>query len=401
MILLTGFYFEPEARRRGEFLECLRRNHENKSFEGIHLWVQAPVDLEELVVANPFLADRSVRLIAHNNRLTYKLLFAYANEQLPGWKVVIANADIFFDETLKSLDPYRIEGQLLCLSRWDVHADGDLRLFDHSASQDAWVFRAPIREFFSDFHMGVPGCDNRLAWEARQAGLELLNPAKSVRACHLHLSGVRRYGERDRVPGPSWPVAPGFLGPAACNNSLVQASANRNAMAPGGRCIKELELEADAMSTDPVFAVTSLSPALSRVPVQKACIESWRRAGLRVFSFNHPSEIATLRPRYDVEWVPVEKTAKDLFGVHYVPIRAVMEWAAERDEMVLLINSDIELRLEQWQLKRIRWLTHGGLSFFIRHNHSGDIAKATIEPHGIEWLSFSRKGCAPGARFLS
>ena len=150
---------------------------------------------EELLSFLGALAAPKLWLISHGRRLTYRELFSFANRHLAGRRVAISNADIFFDESLEALANCDLCGQLLCLSRWDVQPDGSARLFEHPCSQDAWVFDAPIREFPCDFHLGVPGCDNRLAAEAQQAGLKISNPARSVRACHLHLSGVRRYSE--------------------------------------------------------------------------------------------------------------------------------------------------------------------------------------------------------------
>jgi hypothetical protein len=80
--------------------------------------------------------------------LTYRDLFLHANRHLCGQSVVIANADMFFDETLRRLEEYDLSGKLLCLSRWDVQKDGTTCFFEHPCSQDAWIFRAPIIESF-------------------------------------------------------------------------------------------------------------------------------------------------------------------------------------------------------------------------------------------------------------
>lgn len=211
MILLTGFYEDADPRRRGELLECLKRNVENERLDEVHVFAEGSLEASSLRQAYPLLADEKVRLVEHGRRVTYHDLFAYANRQLPGRRVVIANADIFFDQTLARLDGQNLADRLLCLSRWDVLPDGSVRFFEHPASQDAWVFQTPLREFPCAFHLGLPGCDNRLAWEAAQAGLELSNPSRSLRACHLHLSGVRRYGERQRLAGPTREVPAEFL----------------------------------------------------------------------------------------------------------------------------------------------------------------------------------------------
>jgi hypothetical protein len=163
----------------------------------------------------PDLDDPKLRLVELGRRATYRDLFDYANAHLAGRRVVVANADIHFGDDLARLDAYDLAGKMLCLSRWDVQWDGSARFFEHGESQDAWIFDAPISAFPCEFQLGVPGCDNRLAWEAAQAGLAVENPARSLRAYHLHLSGVRRYGERHRIGGDVLSVPAGFLGPAA------------------------------------------------------------------------------------------------------------------------------------------------------------------------------------------
>ena len=147
----------------------------------------------------------------HGRRLTFRDLFDYLNRNLAGHGVIAANADIFFDDSLALLDGYDLEDRLLCLSRWDVHADGSASLFEHPASQDAWIFQAPVRGFSCGFPLGVPGCENRLAWEAQRAGLKLSNPGRSIKANHLHLSQVWNYTERQRVSGATETVPATFL----------------------------------------------------------------------------------------------------------------------------------------------------------------------------------------------
>lgn len=350
-ILMTGLYRDHDENRRRELRECLKRNLENDQLDELHLFVEesiAPKDLQECLPAK---TDR-IRLIQHGRRVTFQDLFTHTNALPPGCTALIANADIFFDHTLARLEGYDLFGQLLCLSRWDVQADGSAVFFDHSSSQDAWIFQTPVPEFPCAFHLGVPGCDNRLAWEAAHAGLTVSNPSRSIRAQHLHLSGVRRYVEQQRYAGPTSSLAAGFL----------EASPAR----------------------DCIYALTSLSLSPDRVSLTRDCLNSWRRAGLEVRAFNHPSELAELAKLYDVEFVPVTQTTAAVFGGHFVPIKAMLEWAAGQNVSALLINSDIELRLEAWEIKRARWLADGGLCYFARYNHDGNPSQATREIHGID-----------------
>jgi len=212
MILLTGFYVDPAPARRSELLECLRRNALNETIAEVHLLADETVEQSESMGSLPYVVRSKLRVARHSGQLTFQHLFAYANAQLVGRRVIIANADIYFDTTLRRLQNQDLSGKLLCLSRWDVQADGGTCFFEHPGSQDAWIFDTPMRAFPCDFRLGVPACDNRLAWEAERAGVCISNPSRSVHANHLHLSGVRRYTERERLPGPTRHIPAEFLG---------------------------------------------------------------------------------------------------------------------------------------------------------------------------------------------
>lgn len=148
------------------------------------------------------------------------------------------------------------------------------------------------------------------------------------------------------------------------------------------------------MARETIFALTSLSPAQGDALLTRDCIKSWRQAGLEVRAFNHPSEIDTLAGLYDVEFVPVEKTTAPIFGRHYIPIKAMLDWAAEQNVPVLLINSDIHLRMSDWEVKRLRWLSDGGLCYFVRHNHNGNSNRARREPFSIDAFLFHGRDAA-------
>jgi hypothetical protein len=212
VILLTGFYLDPDPARCRELLECLSRNAMNEVIEEVHVLLEEMVDPSNLLASLSPAVRSKLRVVPQRGRPTFQSLFGYANTQPTASRVIIANADIYFDASLRRLQNFDLLGRLLCLSRWDVLADGSTRFFEHPASQDAWIFENPIRAFRCDFPLGVPACDNRLAWEADRAGLVVSNPSRSVHANHLHLSGIRRYVERERLSGPTKAVPAELLG---------------------------------------------------------------------------------------------------------------------------------------------------------------------------------------------
>ena len=153
---------------------------------------------------------------------------------------------------------------------------------------------------------------------------------------------------------------------------------------------------------EPLFALTSLAPGPDHQPRQQAAITSWRNAGLEVRSFNHSSEIAVLGPAYDVSFVGVEQTTAAEFGRPCIPIKAMLDWATQKAVPVLLLNSDIEVRLTPFELYRLRMLGDPGLTYFVRFNHDGDLDRATPEPWGIDaFLFHGRNAMGFADSFLS
>lgn len=197
--LLVGYYNDPSPQRMAEFVECLKRNITNENISAIHVFDETHD--QDAARSVPVLQHTKVVVVPHGSRMRFADYLGYANAYLSGNIVVVANTDIYFDETLALLVDYPLVGQLLALTRWDVQADGSIRFLDHDWSQDAWVFVPPVPEFPSDWFLGLQGSDGRLAYEATKAGLIVLNPSLSIRVHHLHLSKVWRYNPSERLPG--------------------------------------------------------------------------------------------------------------------------------------------------------------------------------------------------------
>jgi hypothetical protein len=130
-------------------------------------------------------------------RPTFSDLFTLCR---PGEINVIANADIFFDAKGVSLISLYFDARAdearyktcLALSRWDVKPDGTSALWNHADSQDVFIVYGQIT-VDAPFTMGVPGVDNRLCHILKEQGLNVINPAKSIKAYHLHNVQWRSY----------------------------------------------------------------------------------------------------------------------------------------------------------------------------------------------------------------
>jgi hypothetical protein len=297
MVLLIGLYLDPDAARLAEFLTCLERNAANRAIDEVHVFVEEEIDPVDLAGRYRLLRSRNVRLVVTGVRVTYAALFAYANRELPGRRVAVANADIFFDHTLARLEDYDLAGCLLCLSRWDIHANGMWSLFDYEHSQDVWIFETPIREFSCDFPLGILGCDNRVAWEADHAGLIVANPSRSIRAYHLHLTGIRRYTAGQRLGGPMRGVRPEALEASTLVSRKVRV---REAAIPTaavafredmGYTVDRLTLGASSHNND-IRPFTAIPDALAGHPFTQVVAYSASPVDLEFLSAGHVCVLA-------------------------------------------------------------------------------------------------------------
>lgn len=157
---------------------------------------------------------------------TYNQLFEIANKT-PEDINVIANGDIFFEEnSLEQLKYFftnyddDMNKVCLALSRWEYVSDGNHSIKWSNQSQDVWCFLGKIDyNYRTDFQIGTPGCDNRVAGELYyHMNYKVLNPSYSIRTIHYHNSGdsTRTYYDKDgnktrHIPGPYYFINPTHL----------------------------------------------------------------------------------------------------------------------------------------------------------------------------------------------
>jgi hypothetical protein len=191
--LYTSYYQDKDPKRQKELLYCLKKNIENPLIDNIFLIVEGEVKLP----------INGKLIIIEENRPTYRNFFDLINDTVRSVNdiSIIANTDIYFNDTLQLIDLR--EKQCIALSRWDKRKDG-LRLHNERYSQDTWIFKGKIRNVrFCDFFMGIPGCDNRIAYELNRAGYRLFNPACSIQSIHYHQSDLHNYDHNTpKIPKP-------------------------------------------------------------------------------------------------------------------------------------------------------------------------------------------------------
>lgn len=188
MILLHERYTSPDPARDAELVLVRERN--------------AAAGVFEEIVA-----------VTEGGRKAFGDFFALAAARFAGRVCVVANADIAFDESIRAAADLLVRHErplMVALTRWDdpsgpsMEGRVDPRTWRfYSQSQDTWMFVAgALPAFESRFTLGIPACENRLAYEAHRAGIAICNPALSVRTWHHHASGTRSWRLADAYRGP-------------------------------------------------------------------------------------------------------------------------------------------------------------------------------------------------------
>lgn len=160
--------------RNKELLHCLNKNLKNKYIDQIF------VLNEGLKLNNTDIVEVKI-----NKKPIYNDFFKIINKFTSENDInIIANSDIYFDDSIKSVELIKNEN-CYALTRWNITKRG-LSFENCIGSQDVWIFKGEIKNINGNIKLGVPGCDNRIAYEIAQAGYQLLNPSKEIIIYHYH-----------------------------------------------------------------------------------------------------------------------------------------------------------------------------------------------------------------------
>ncbi len=216
--LFFPYYDCGEKDRQKEIDLCLKRNIENTSISKLVLLIDDK--------STPPYNDDKVQIVHLDERPTYKLWLELTSKLKLAGVSLLCNSDIYFDESISRatwiLKPSR---SFLALSRWEL-IDGHTQLHSNPHwSQDVWGINC--NNLFSkemlktlDFPMGVPRCDNKVAYLFAIQGWGIKNPCKFFKSIHVHETQMRTYHKKldTRILGGVAYIHPGKT--ETCNANL-------------------------------------------------------------------------------------------------------------------------------------------------------------------------------------
>jgi hypothetical protein len=109
------------------------------------------------------------------------------------------NADIILTESFREINP---SVRMISTASHDGSREPNTRSGTSGVTHRTYGYGGgKTRIKNCDFYLGILGCDNRVAYEAKKAGYRVTNPAYKYRAYHNHRSGVRTHRGK-RLPKP-------------------------------------------------------------------------------------------------------------------------------------------------------------------------------------------------------
>jgi hypothetical protein len=211
--LFTQFYISSNKQRQNEIITCLKKNIELNVFSKIYLISERTYTQEELELNDEEIKSIQQIVFEKNNRMTYlHPMCTVKSLKLNGY-IVIANSDIFFDNTIINLRKTSLSQikSFYALLRFEYKHESDLNkcklLGPRGDSQDTWILHSKylpndLQIAKCNFALGKPGCDNSIAYLFHTFGFKVFNEPYLVKTYHYHTSSFRTYTVRDRINPP-------------------------------------------------------------------------------------------------------------------------------------------------------------------------------------------------------
>lgn len=199
VVLYTPYYRASSAVRQKEIDLCLERNVDCPHVDRIIVLIDDD--------SEPPVQSERIEVVRLSERPRYSDWISLSDSLPEGTLSLLANSDIYFDDSLARLSAViSDENTFMALSRYDP--DGhELRIrSDPHWTQDTWGYRVSRSAMDHNFRralsvpLGVPRCDNKVAYAFAIRGWKIVNPCRFVRSIHVHDSNERGYDKkRDRT----------------------------------------------------------------------------------------------------------------------------------------------------------------------------------------------------------
>lgn len=212
--LIVNYYRDKVVERTNELDFCILENIKNELIDNIVV-IANQSDMNHLDSICPSESKQKMIPIITGDRPSFNDYFRITSIFSDENNInIISNLDIIIPAESLIAIPYYMTTEKTCLalSRWDINNGAAYKnnstLFDRWDSQDTWVFKGGVPIIAdADIQLGKAGCDNKIAYLLEQSGYNVINPSKTIKTYHLHLTNIRNYTDVvgqaiERIPPP-------------------------------------------------------------------------------------------------------------------------------------------------------------------------------------------------------
>jgi hypothetical protein len=225
LVWITSFGKFNSKERQGEVYSSIQKNLKANIFNKIYIFSEDSVELDNL---NTYLSNQnevkkylsSVEFVNTKAQYTIQQSFNHIKTLVDEVSAIcLSNSDISFSDNFNSL----VHENLGKSEFWAITRYQDDALYDegrlnkllqlYSTSQDTWVASLQDWELIQkEFYLGRKSVDNLLAFNAFKIGLQVNNPALSVRTNHNHSLNLKEWNNKEEYHGFKLFLTPSRIG---------------------------------------------------------------------------------------------------------------------------------------------------------------------------------------------
>ena len=189
--LLQNWYIDKNEIRQKELELSFFENYNNPIIDKLIFFVEEGINLPKI--------DEKIEIVKCTGRPTYQAFFNYCQD--PETIYILMNTDCsLHSEVSKTLIEKIDDDQFWCITKREETKEVFSKL--QPDCQDCWIWKGKCRINNGNFLLGFLGCDNAIAYCAKETGYILKNYMYDICVIHHHKSGIRNYSKNDRLSLP-------------------------------------------------------------------------------------------------------------------------------------------------------------------------------------------------------
>jgi hypothetical protein len=207
IVLFIQWYDDPSTENNR--LKCLFHNIKNKYIDHIHIFCETGSQ-QQLITYIGSNIKTSISFI--DDRLSYSDWMEYANQHYINDIKILANSDIYFDDTIIFIRKQKFNYQTVySITRKDLTPDGmiidscdfygDIKHPTHPLySQDCWIYLQPLRLpdlKLINYKLGYNNCDRLFKKYLEQEKYNFINLYPHINAIHIDYRTIKTHKSYD------------------------------------------------------------------------------------------------------------------------------------------------------------------------------------------------------------